>query len=168
MRTVRPLTPLLVLALAIVPAGAAQAGGWATVEADVPAGVSAGEPVRMELLVKQHGRTPMTGVTPSVRIENDAGAVREFRALPTGKPGVYVAEVTYPVAGTWRTRLFDGFTDVTPHRLPPIDVAAAGGGAGASGGTFPSPQVVAIAVVALLFAAAWIAVGRRERYLPAP
>jgi hypothetical protein len=75
--------------------------------------------------------------------------------------------VTYPTAGTWRTRLYDGFTDATPHRLAPLEVAAAGGSTG--GGTdLPSPQVIAITIVVLLFAGAWIALARRERYLPAP
>ena len=108
----------------MVPASA-QAGGWATVELDhAPSGIIAGKPWRVELIVKQHGVTPIVDVRPSVRIANDAGVVRTFHARPAGRPGHYVAEVTYPAAGTWRTRFFDGFTDAMPHRLSPITVRA--------------------------------------------
>src|SRR5918999_1266942 len=114
-------------------------------------GLLAGEPWRVELIVKQHGVTPMAGVKPSVRIDNGAGTVRTFHARPTGKVGTYVAEVTFPSGGRWRTRLFDGFTDAVPHRLSPLTIAS--GGASASGADFPWHQTIAIAIVALLFGA---------------
>ena len=168
MRSVRTLIPMLVLVALVVPA-AAHAGGWATVGVDQPVGLSAGEPWRAELMVKQHGVTPLDGLTPSVRIENDAGDIRTFTARPAGKPGTYIVDVTYPSAGTWRTRIFDGFTDAVPHRLPPIEVAPAGEAvpvtappaervvaAAPSGDGFPWPQVIAISAVALLFVATWI------------
>ncbi len=133
----------------------------------VPDGVSAGQTFELELVVKQHGRTPLDGLAPSVEITSADGDRRTFTAVPAGAPGTYVAELAYPTAGTWQTRLFDGFTDATPHRLAPLEVTAAGAGAG--GGTeLPSPQVIAIGILALLFAGAWIALTRRERYLPAP
>ena len=190
MRLMRRLTLVLVLAVAVaVPAGTAQAGGWATVEvAQPPAGISAGDEWRAELLIKQHGITPLDGLEPSVEINNGAGAVRTFRARPAGSPGTYVADVTYPSAGTWNTRFYDGFTNATPHRLAPLTVAPAGGApatpAGerpatptgeqpatsvAAGDGFPWPQAVAVALVALLWAAggaaAWRS-SRPRRYLP--
>jgi len=170
----RRLTFLLVLAILAVPAGTALAGGWATVEVAAPAGLSAGEPWRAELRVLQHGRTPLDGLSPSVEITDEAGAVRTFEARPTGQPGTYVATVTYPAAGTWRTRFYDGFTDVTPHRLAPLTVAPAGGAAPAAalaGDAFPSPQSVAVALVALLWIGGCVAAWRSRRprrYLPAP
>jgi hypothetical protein len=143
---------LIVLLVLAVPA-TAHAGGWATVELDeLPAGVRAGEPLRMELLVKQHGITPMAGLKPTVRIEGAAGQVREFPARPIpGRSGWYAAEVVYPTAGEWRTRLFDGFTNAVPHRIPPLTVAAGGGPAAVSppADAFPWPQAVALLVVAL-------------------
>jgi len=140
-------------AVLLLPAGA-QAGGWATVElGQAPSGIVAGTPWRVELIVKQHGVTPLDGVKPSVRIANDAGVVRTFPARPAGRPGHYVANVTYPAAGTWRTRFYDGFTDATPHRLSPISV----GSGYAAPDRFPWEQAIAIAIVALLFAGGWIA-----------
>ena len=143
--------------------GTAHAGGWATVElVEAPSGLVAGEPWRVELIVKQHGIRPMADVKPSVRIDNGE-VVRTFHARPTGEVGHYVAEVTFPAGGEWKTRLFDGFTDVAPHRLAPLTVAAApGASAGAAG--FPWQQTVAIAIIALLFLAGLIAT--LERPLP--
>lgn len=142
---------VLLLAFAAT-AGTAHAGGWATVElgAAAPSGLDAGEPWRVELIVKQHGITPLDGVTPSVEITDEAGAVRTFPARPTGRPGSYMAEVTYPSPGTWNTRIYDGFTDAVPHRLSPMTVSP-GSGAAAAEGEFPWHQTVAIAIVALLF-----------------
>jgi hypothetical protein len=167
MTTMRRTALLAFLLAAALPA-TAHAGGWATVEVDEqPIGLDAGEPWRIELLVKQHGLTPMDGLQPSVLIANDAGASRIFPARPAGRPGTYVAEVTYPSAGEWRTRIFDGFTDASPHRLSPVTIGAAG----AAGG-LPWPQIAAIAAVALGFAAALAACGlpplpRRRRAAPA-
>jgi hypothetical protein len=147
---------LLVLLAFAATAGTAHAGGWATVElGEAPGAMVAGEPWRVELIVKQHGITPLDGVTPSLRIDNGAGVVQTFRARPTGRPGTYVAEVTYPSAGTWKTRIYDGFTDAIPHRLSPLEVTA--GSASSGGGGFPWPQTIAIALVALLFLGGLIA-----------
>ena len=151
--------------------GTAHAGGWATVElGETPSGLEAGKTWRVELIVKQHGVTPLAGVTPSVRIDNGAGVVKTFNARPTAKVGTYVADVTFPSGGTWKTRLFDGFTDAVPHRLSPLTVANAGGGS-ASAGDFPWPQTIAIAFVALLFLGGVIAtlagpLRRRRRRAP--
>jgi len=150
----------LLLVLALLPgAEVAQAGGWATVElGETPSGLVAGTPWRVELIVKQHGMTPMAGVTPSVTIANAAGATETFPARPAGRIGHYVADVTFPAAGEWHARFSDGFTDVYPHRLDGLEVAAA------DPTPFPWPQAVMIAIVALLFLGGWIAtVPRRER-----
>jgi hypothetical protein len=151
---------LLLLAFGAL-TGTAHAGGWATVElGQAPGSLSTDEPWRVELIVKQHGVTPMDGLKPSVEITNDAGVVKTFPASPAGRTGTYVAEVTFPSAGTWRTRFYDGFTDVSPHRLSPITVS--GASASADSG-FPWAQATMIAVVALLFLAAIVAVSDRPR-----
>jgi hypothetical protein len=144
--------------------GTAHAGGWATVElGSTPSGLEAGKPWNVELIVKQHGITPLAGVTPSLRIDNGAGVVKTFRARPTATVGTYVAEVTFPSGGEWKTRIFDGFTDAVPHRLAPLTVANAGGASSASADGFPWPQTIAIAVVVLMFVAALIAVSGWSR-----
>jgi hypothetical protein len=183
MRLMRRLIPVLVLAAVAVPVGTAQAGGWATVEvAKPPVGIAPGDEWRAELLIKQHGITPLDGLEPSVEISDGAGVVRTFRARPAGRPGTYVAEVTYPSAGTWSTRFYDGFTDATPHRLAPLTVGPAGAApatpaserrpapVASTGDGLPWPQAVAAGLVALLWAAGCVAAWRwsqaRRRYLP--
>ena len=173
----RRLALLLLVAVA-VPAAPAFAGGWATVELDaMPTGLRAGEPWNVELIVKQHGVTPLDDANPSLRITNDAGVVQTFRAKHTGRPGTYAAVVTFPSNGTWQTRIFDGWADTTIHRLAPLTVGPAGGGATkakapkvapapasapaipvvADDGGAPWPQIVAIAAVVLLLMGGWMA-----------
>ena len=152
---------LLVLLAFAATTGTAHAGGWATVElGSAPGGIKAGEPWRAELIVKQHGVTPLDGVAPSVEITDEAGTARTFAARPTGRPGTYAVEVTYPTAGTWKTRIYDGFTDAFPHRLAPLTVAP---GTGAAASSFPWPQAVMIAVVVALFLAGFVATSDRPR-----
>jgi hypothetical protein len=162
MRPMSRIALMLLLAFAAI-TGTAHAGGWATVElGEAPSGLVAGDPWRVELIVKQHGRTPLEGVIPSVTIDNGAGVVRTFRARPTDRAGTYVAEVLFPSAGTWRTRISDGFTDAFPHRLAPLTVSPPAGSASA-GSEFPWPQAVMAAIVALLFAAGIAATSERPR-----
>jgi hypothetical protein len=151
----RPIsrTALTLLAAAAAFPGTAQAGGWATVELDrAPAGVVAGQPWHVELIVKQHGITPLAGAAPKVVIDDGRGVTRTFPARATGTPGTYAADVTFPSAGTWRTRIYDGGTDAVPHRLSPLTVAPADEATG-----FPWHQAIAVAAVALLWIGGWIA-----------
>jgi hypothetical protein len=155
MTTMRRIALMLVLAV-LVPAEAAQAGGWATVElGEAPSGLAAGTPWRVELIVKQHGVTPLADVHPRIRIAKGSEQ-RVFPARATARAGHYVADVTFPSAGTWRARIFDGFTDATPHRISTLTVAAP---VRAAPGHFPWDQTVMVAIVALLFLGGWLAAG---------
>ena len=133
----------------------AQAGGWATVElGEAPSGLVAGKPWRVELIVKQHGITPMADVKPSITIVNDAGVVAHVPRAPDRPASATTSPTcTFPSAGTWRARISDGFTDVTPHRISTLNVASAT----AAPGGFPWQQTVAIAIVALLWMGGWFA-----------
>jgi hypothetical protein len=160
MRLMRRIALMLAVAFAAT-AGTAHAGGWASVElGEAPGAMKSGEPWRAELIVKQHGVTPLDGLQPSVTIANDDGVTRTFTARPAGRPGTYVVDVTYPSPGTWQTRIRDGFTDAVPHRLAPMEVSA-GSSSGTAGSGFPWPQTLAIAVFALLWMAGWMAVSGR-------
>ena len=82
----RPMSRIALLAAVAFAAltGTAHAGGWATVElGEMPSGLVAGEPWQVELIVKQHGITPMAGVTPErARSTDGAGAVAHVRRAP--------------------------------------------------------------------------------------
>lgn len=154
---------VLVLALAAVAAPAAGAGGWATVGLSSlpPAGLKAKQAWPVDITVLQHGRTPLAGVTPVVRIRNDGGTlVKSFTATPTGKTGVYHANVSFPGEGTYSYEVYDGFTQyggAETHTFKPVQI-------GAPGDTFPYlPLVLGLALALGLAAAMTVYVrGRRE------
>ena len=59
----------------------------------------------------QHGQTPLEGVDADRPIIRDDGGdlVKSFTATPTGKTGVYHADVVFPSEGTWSYQVYDGF-----------------------------------------------------------
>jgi hypothetical protein len=131
--------PLLLVPLAVVlsltaPAVAA-AGGFATAGlSSTPDGVDPGQPWTVDITVLQHGRTPLAGITPRVRISS-SDSQRFFGAKPTGAPGVYRATVVFPTAGRWDYQVLDGFNDSMPHTFPAVDI---GGGAAAAAAAAPA------------------------------
>jgi hypothetical protein len=130
---------LLVLAAAsaLVLAGTASAGGWATVQlSSLPKGLSAGEPWVVDITVLQHGRTPLAGLKPTLTIRKSSSlttsgagtgrlTARTFAARPTGKKGVYRVRIVFPSAGTWRYEVYDGFVQyggARTHRYLPVKI----------------------------------------------
>ena len=158
----------LAVALALVSlvlAAAAGAGGWATVQLDsLPAGTNAGDTWKAELLVLQHGRTPLEGSLArgphSRRQRHRAGVPGQ----PAGEPGRYSAEVTFPSAGTWSWEIWDGFSQT--HTYKPVTI---GGGTGGSDGSFPTVPLGAGAFALVLAGAlGFVFMARRRRASPRP
>jgi len=151
---------LLALGLLLVFAETAYAGGWATVSlSSTPTGVQPGTPWAVDLTVLQHGRTPLTDVQPVVTIRS-GGRSQDFAAKPTGKPGVYRAEVVFPTAGRWTYEIDDGFISQMPHTYPAVQI----GGPGATSADGGGPNLLwLIPGIALLLAAALLLIGPRLR-----
>ena len=134
--------PGLALVLVAALAGPAVGGGWATVElSSTPDGVRAGEEWMVDLTILQHGRTPLAGVQPAIRVsEPEGGRSERFVARATDRPGVYRARVTFPTAGEWEYRVDDGFGQVQTYPVvriaekpaPPVPAAEDAGAAAAS------------------------------------
>jgi hypothetical protein len=173
------LTALVVLAFPAT----ALAGGWATVEvAAPPAGIGPGDTWRATFVVKQHGITPLDDAKPSLLIDNGRGETQQFFAEHTGRPGTYVADVVFPSEGMWKARVFDGWTDATPHRMAAIEVPTVGATAPdgvrepvqvprvqpveAAPAGFPVAKAAAIAFMAVVWLGLWIAVSGAS--LPVP
>jgi hypothetical protein len=163
---------LLVLAVAAVAAvtliGAASAGGWATVGLSSlpPAGLPANEDWPVDITVLQHGKTPLAGVTPILRIRDDGGnVVKSFTAAPTGTTGVYHATVRFPAEGSYSYEVYDGFTQyggAQTHTFKPVAIGAADDG-------LPYGWLaVALGLAAALAAATTLVLRRRHRLEPAP
>ena len=73
------------------------AGGWAVITLDeLPSNSVAGEPLRIGFTVLQHGRTPMTNFEPTVTAGLALDEKLVVYAEPEGKPGHYVATLTFP------------------------------------------------------------------------
>ena len=161
----------LVLAVAAVAtvtlAGAASAGGWATVGLSSlpPGGLKANQPWRVDITVLQHGQTPLGGVTPIVRVRDDGGKVVDtFTATPTGRTGVYHAVVRFPSKGDYSYEVYDGFTTyggARTHTFKPIAIGAGDGG-------FPFGWLALALGAALALAAATVQTLRRRRPEPRP
>lgn len=151
----------LVLALLVLTASSAQAGGFATAGlAPPPDDISAGDVWDARVTLLQHGVTPLDGVRPSVTIRSGS-EFRTFKATPTGEPGKYVARVTFPTGGDWRYEVDDGFGNGgrPAHTFAPITV----GGASGDGG----PAAWWFFLGLPLVAAAALALRRRSAHRPA-
>lgn len=163
----RYLIVLSALALALVAAAPAAAGGWATVGfAPLPDGTEAGGPWNPEITILQHGQTPLDGLSPTVTISEDGGALHQVAATSTGESGVYEADVVFPTAGRWSIVIDSGFGEsrVTYGPVTIEDGSPVGVGGWRS---FPSTALVAVgAAIALLALLALAALGvRRVRRL---
>ena len=156
-------TLLGALVAALMLAGGASAGGFATVQlGSIPSDLKSGGTWSTDLTVLQHGRTPLDGLSPTVTIANGTHE-RVYPAVATGGPGVYRVEVVFPSAGTWTWKIWDGFSQT--HTYAPVVVAPAEGPTG--GGMELVWWVAGIAAGAALLAAALAAasVARRRSRL---
>lgn len=79
------------------------AGGWAVVTLDqVPSQVIAGQPISIGFMVRQHGRTPINGLSPKITATRaDTNDSFNAVAVQQGAVGHYVAMLTFPNAGAW-------------------------------------------------------------------
>lgn len=155
-------------AAALAVPGSAAAGGWATAGLGPPDdGLQAGDTWNAKVTILQHGRTPLSGVEPTVTIRNDKGTTLTFPAHPTGEVGVYEARVKFPSGGSWSYEVYDGFEQyggAQTHTFGPVAIAP-----GSDGGVTVWPFVLAGLALALVAGAGvWLAgIRRRARALPA-
>jgi len=144
----RRLLILAIAAGALVQAGTASAGCWATVGlAPPPDGIAPGDTWTAQMTILQHSRTPLPdakAARPTLTIRNESGATRTFVARPTKDLTVFQAAVVFPAAGSWRYEVFDGFTTwqgepapcAQTHTFSTVTI----GGAPAGGGEPPAPD----------------------------
>jgi cytochrome c2 len=114
---------LLAVLLSLILVVPAYAGGWAVITLDtLPSGAVAGEPLSIGFTVRQHGRTPMDGLTPKITAMLGGEKV-VFFAEPEGEVGHYTAILTLPKDGEWEWAI-EAFTMYQP--MPVLTVALAG------------------------------------------
>jgi hypothetical protein len=137
-----------VLVGALVQAGAASAGCMATVGlAPPPAQIAPGTVWTAELTVLQHGLNALPNAKtarPTLTIVNtETGAQKTFVARATKNPEVFVAEVVFPTAGSWRYEIYDDFSSEGGEPVPCAQThtfAAVTIGGPAGGGTPSGPK----------------------------
>ena len=120
-RTMLAIGLALALALFAVPVFA---GGWAVVTLDeLPGSVAAGEPLEIGFMVRQHGRTPLDGLTPIItaRVDGKGKPVTVF-AEEDGEVGHYTATLVLPTEGQWTWEI-EAFG--MPQSMPALTVTAA-------------------------------------------
>jgi hypothetical protein len=93
----------LIFSILLLAVPATLAGGWAVVTLDeLPPQVVADQPLTIGFIVRQHGLTPMAGLTPQIKaIHVDTKESFTVAAKPEGKTGHYVATLTFLQPGGW-------------------------------------------------------------------
>jgi hypothetical protein len=127
----KPIAFTLTAVAALLLAGTAQAGCWATVGlSSMPKGIGAGEPWNVAITVKQHGRTLLANAKPTVTITSASNRATVVKARKTARKGIYRARVVFPAAGVWNVKVFDGFVPScgSDHTFPAVTVRSAADG----------------------------------------
>jgi YtkA-like len=167
----RYLIVLATVAVTLVASSVASGGGWATVGLDpLPTGVGPGDTWNTNMTILQHGRTPLTGLSPTITItlDDDGGRSETFAATETSEPGVYAASVVFPEAGPWRIVADSTFGDSRLTYGPVLIEPVPGSGAGVTGDDFPLlPLLVVLGGLVVAAAAAVFGVRRQRRLHPA-
>src|SRR5690348_12075923 len=97
------------LGLAMATIAAARFGGWAVVHVkDAPDYFVVDNPATFDFVVRQHGVTPLDGLTPSVSARKGVRWVNGT-VTPRPEPGVYRATITIPSSGDWAVSIGSGF-----------------------------------------------------------
>jgi hypothetical protein len=167
----RHLIVVATIAAALIASSAASAGGWATVGLDpLPDGVAPGDTWNTNMTIKQHGMTPLTGLSPTITITlEESGLTKEFFATETDAPGVYAASVVFPEAGQWRIVADSTFGESKltygPVLIEPSPVGTGGGNSGKR--DFPVLPLLAALGGLVVVAAGTFAVVRQRRLNPA-
>ena len=146
---------ILTFAALALPA-AALGGGFATAGlASPPDGLAAGDTWQAKITLLQHGITPLQGVDPTITVRGPE--TRTFAARPTAEPGVYVADVVFPTAGSYSYEIDDGFSQV--HSFAAVRILGPQAAPGGDG--FPGWLIAPLAAAALAIVAA-AALARRR------
>jgi mono/diheme cytochrome c family protein len=155
--------------LSLILAIPAFAGGWAVITLDeLPSNLAAGEPFTIGFTVLQHGKTPMTDLSPIIVANLYKDEEFKVIAKPEGEPGHYTATLTFPKEGEWSWSIQAFTMDqkmpmllVAAPRVPAADPPAV---KAEPVNSFASPITIAsAAVLALGLGCAFIGLRRRSR-----
>lgn len=151
MRQRLSLASLIASAALLLSAGAALAGGWATVTLDPRTSEpTAGETATVGFTLLQHGKTPVGQGNVIVNATGPDGQVLAFRARAEGQAGHWVVDMTLPAAGTWEWTVTMPNQLEVQTQLQPFQVASASSAPASGGSTLPIILAVAAGLVLAL------------------
>jgi len=103
-------------------------GGWASITVDkLPDQVVAGRGLEVVFVVKQHGKTPLSGLKPTLEAKG-AAPLAKVTAVAGTEKGQYKATLNFAQAGEYFITIHSGFGD-SRLTLPAITVVTAAGDA---------------------------------------
>ena len=109
----------------LVPVLAFTFGGWAVITVDdLPDYIVTGKQTDFGFVVRQHGFTPLSGISPRVTMKAGDAEVSAM-GRPVGDKGHYVASLAVPRAGDYAVRIESGFGP-SENTLLPIKAIATG------------------------------------------
>jgi cytochrome c551/c552 len=153
------LVTILLLALP------AFAGGWAVATLDtLPDYAVAGQPLTIGFIVRQHGVTPLDGLSPAIRIARPGEYGEVVASATDDGGGHYSATFTFPESGEWNWVIETGFwPEVQP--MPALIVLAGGEAAVATIPTAPSasPFPFAVGIAGIVGAAGGLLILARTK-----
>lgn len=143
-----PLALGLVLMMSLIFTLPVFAGGWAVITLDeLPTNVKAGESFTVGFTVLQHGKTPMTGLYPTITIILSKDEHFVVNAEPEGKPGHYTATLNIPKEGDWEWSI-QAFTMDQP--MPVLSVTAPVAGAASQTVVNSEPVSTSISLISIV------------------
>ena len=150
MRNRAATATLSALALTLLLATGALAGGWANAVMDTPPDDPGGpnQPITIGFTLLQHGVTPVDWGTAQVVLTNaETGESVTVEAQPEGAVGHWVAEISVPAEGTWSYEVRHDL-EIAMSGFEPIVVgeAAAAPAAAAAGTSAALPPALLLAV----------------------
>ena len=105
---------------------AAYAGGWAIITVNqLPDYAVAGQPLTLTFSVRQHGKTLLSELHPTIQTAAPGGRTIKVAAMRTASPGEYSARLTAPEPGEWKITIVSGFNTSTAT-LPVMKVVGPG------------------------------------------
>ena len=107
----------VVLILVSLVAMTAYAGGWATVTVkNMPEYFVVGKPADVTFLVRQHGVSPLAGLSVSIRATAPGGLETRVagKPVPSAPSGEYMAALRLPAPGKWTIRIETGWPETSP------------------------------------------------------
>lgn len=97
------------------------AGGWAAIKvAKVPDAWVVGKPLQLSWQVRQHGVSPVDGLSPWIEARSGSRVIQgtTWASTESGQRGSYSGRLVFPTKGEWQVTIRSGFMNSQITLLP--------------------------------------------------